>query len=235
MIVKDCLCLIPARGGSKGVPRKNIAIVGGRPLISYSISLGLEAKVQGLVQDVVVSTDDEEIATVAKNEGASVPYLRPGGISSDNAKSVDVVLHALDYFLAQQITYERVLLLQPTTPLRELEDISRSFSLMNNHDAESLISCYMEEYICDEVSYRKNGTQAVPLSPSHNSGARRQDMAPLYIRNGAIYLAKSSYIRNKHSLIADFPLMHVMPKMRSVNIDTKEDMRYLEWLLQNSV
>lgn len=227
------LAIIPARGGSKGIPRKNILDINGKPLIAYSIEVALEAKKKGVISEVIVSTDDLEIAKIAESLGAYVPFIRPESLSNDSAKSVDLMIHAYQFFLAKGIQYDTLVLLQPTTPLRTFEDIKNSIDIYKHSSSSSLITCYKEEYVCDLVSYHKDGHIAIPLNKNHNKGIRRQELQDLYVRNGAIYIVDSSYILETHQVISDTPAMYVMPKNSSVNIDCLDDVEILRWKTQN--
>lgn len=226
------LGLITARGGSKGIPHKNIFEMAGKPLINYTIEPALEAKKEGIIDELIVSTDDKEIADVAQKAGANIPFMRPDYLANDAAKSIDVVIHAVNFYLRQGIECENVVLLQPTAPLRVKADISKSISIFEETKADSLISCYKEDYVCDLVSYYKKDDMGIPLNPKHNKGIRRQELEDLYVRNGAIYIIKSEYLLREKNLISDSPALYVMPKERSVNIDTMYDVRLLEWILR---
>ena len=230
MIMK-VLAIIPARGGSKGVPHKNIIPICGEPLIGYTIKPALEALKLGVIDKLIVSTDDEEIANVSKTLGAEVPFMRPDYLSSDTAKSVDVMIHAVDFYKEQGFDYDTVLLLQPTAPLRSVEDIVESLRLFEKQGTTSLISCYKEEYISDAVTYYKEGDLAIALNPNHNKGIRRQEEKEKFVRNGAIYITTVKQMKNNHRVFDDVPAMYVMPKERSVNIDTIDDVELLEWRL----
>lgn len=225
------LAIIPARGGSKGVPRKNIIPICGKPLIGYTIEPALEAVKFGAIDKLIVSTDDEEIASISRECGAEVPFLRPDFLSSDKAKSVDVMIHAVDYYKQQGVDYDTVLLLQPTAPLRSVEDITESLKLFEREGVTSLISCYKEEYISDAVTYYKEGNMAIALNPNHNKGIRRQEEKEKFVRNGAIYITTVKQMNDNHRVFDDVPAMYVMPKERSVNIDTIDDVELLEWRL----
>lgn len=225
------LGLIPARGGSKGIPHKNIIQIQNKPLICYTIETGVKAKEKGFIDRIIVSTDDEEIAEIAKGAGAEVPFLRPDSLSNDTAKSVDVMIHAYEFYKKQGIEYDTIILLQPTAPLRSYEDIKNSLELFQRANVSSLISCYKEEYVCDLVSYHKDGDLAIALNEKHNEGGRRQELPDLYIRNGAIYITTVSHMIEKHRVFDDVPAMYVMPKERSVNIDCMEDVELLRWKL----
>lgn len=230
MIMK-VLAIIPARGGSKGVPHKNIIPICGKPLIGYTIKPALEALKLRVIDKLIVSTDDEEIANVSKTLGAEVPFMRPDYLSSDTAKSVDVMIHAVDFYKEQGFDYDTVLLLQPTAPLRSVEDIVESLRLFEKQGTTSLISCYKEEYISDAVTYYKEGNLAIALNPNHNKGIRRQEEKEKFVRNGAIYITTVKQMKNNHRVFDDVPAMYVMPKERSVNIDTIDDVELLEWRL----
>ena len=216
------LAIIPARGGSKGVPGKNIIDVCGKPLIYYSIEPALKAKAAGIIDEVIVSTDDDEIADISRKYGASVPFLRPGELSDDKAKSVDLMIHAYDFFLSKEVVFDSILLLQPTSPLRTYEDIEKAVSIFKDKDAISLISCYKAS-IHEYNLYHKLGDWAIGLNPKHNLGIRRQEIEDLYVRNGAFFLVKSDYMHKEKKPFDEKPAMYVMPYERSINIDTMED------------
>lgn len=226
------LCIIPARGGSKGIPDKNIADIGGLPLIAHSILPALKTMEQHLISRVIVSTDSERIAGIARNLGAEIPFLRPEEISGDTSKSIDFILHALDFYASRNEYFDAVLLLQPTSPLRTEEDIQAAIRLFQEHPNDSLISVYEEEYINDLVMYRagSDGFSSEPLNPLHNKGVRRQDHGSLYVRNGCIYISRTELLR-QGLIIGDKPLMYIMPKSKSVNLDTPEDLNLLRKLL----
>lgn len=226
------LCVIPARGGSKGIPKKNIIDVSGKPLIAYTIEPALEAKKQGLIDKVIVSTDSQEIADISVKLGAEVPFLRPDDISGDKAKSVEFMIHALDFYKHQGIHYDAILLLQPTSPLRTSDDLMAALNMYNSSKNDSLISAYEEEYINDLVIYKLDGDgkTSTPVSPLHNKGVRRQDHGSTYVRNGCIYISNVELVY-KGFVIGEKPLMYIMDKNKSVNVDTLEDLELLRKLL----
>lgn len=226
------LGLITARGGSKGIPHKNIIEMAGKPLINYTIEPALEAKKNNAIDELIVSTDDQEIADVSIAAGATIPFMRPEKLANDEAKSIDVVLHAVNFYLSRGIRCENVILLQPTAPLRTKDDIVEAIKVFEKTGADSLISCYKEDYVCDLVSYHKKNDMCVPLNPNHNKGIRRQELEDLYVRNGAIYIIKTEYLLREKNLISDMPAIYIMPKERSVNIDTMYDVRLLECILK---
>lgn len=214
------LALIPARGGSKGIPRKNLVDVAGKPLIAWTVESALRLFHAGILEDVVVSTEDAEIASVCKTLGAGVPFVRPPELADDRAKTVDVVLHALDVLESQGKYFDAVLLLQATAPLRQDEDILASLRIFAQHQADSLISVNAHPELSPLILYRHEGDFGLPFDPNHNKGVRRQDQSPVLVRNGAIYLTRVDYIKEHGRLIGDKPLLYVMPEDRSVNVDT---------------
>ena len=226
------ICIIPARGGSKGIPKKNIIDVRGKPLIAYSIEPAIEAMELGLIDKVIVSTDSIEIADISKNYGAEIPFLRPDDISGDKAKSIEFIEHALSFYKNLGINYDAVLLLQPTSPLRTLEDLISALKLFVESNNDSLISAYEEEYINDLVIYKlsEDGKTSIPVNQLHNKGVRRQEHGSLYVRNGCIYISSTELI-SKGYVIGAAPLMYTMDKNKSVNVDTLEDLELLRKLL----
>ena len=223
------LGIIPARGGSKGIPRKNLAILGGKPLIDHSIEVGLESLASGAIQHLIVSTDDPEIAGRARALGVDIPFMRPARLASDEAKSVDVVTHAFDALAKMEDLYTAAVLLQPTTPLRSARDVIEATALFRKHNAESLISAYRDDTLSPSIMYHVQGDYAKGLDSSHNRGLRRQDHEPIYVRNGAIYIVTRTFLQHGHSLISDKPLIYAMARERSINIDTLSDLELAEW------
>lgn len=226
------LGIIPARGGSKGVPRKNIIDIQGKPLIAYSIEPALKAKNKGIIDELIVSTDDEEIAEISRNLGVEVPFLRPVELSGDKSKSVDLMIHAYNFYSDMNVVYDAVLLLQPTSPLRTADDIDEAVHIFKSTGATSLISCYREESIHEFGLYHKSGDWAVALNKEHNLGTRRQDMPELFVRNGAIYLVRTDYMLCEHNVFDEKPAMYVMPKERSINIDTMKEIVEVRSILE---
>mgnify|MGYP000709871973 CR=1 FL=1 len=226
------LTIIPARGGSKGIKDKNIIDVCGQPLISYSIQQALNLKKHNLIDTVLVSTDCEKIANIAKKYGAEVPFLRPSEISGDKAKSIEFFLHSIDFFEQQNITYDAILLLQPTSPIRSFETLKKSIELFKNYKNKSLISVYKEEYINDLVMYKNVDTKELkPLNSLHNKGVRRQDHGSVFVRNGSIYITSVQYIKSNKLIVSDKPLFIKMNKNESINVDTLDDLKFLRTIM----
>lgn len=225
------LCIIPARCGSKGIPFKNIVDICGKPLIQYTVDIALDLKNNGFIEAVIVSTDCNDIANISRDLGVTVPFLRPEEIAGDKAKSVDFVLHSIQYYENIGIEFDAVIVLQPTSPLKSIDDVQKSIEIFNKNQSDSLISAYKEETINDLIMYHKEDDKAIPLNNDHNKGVRRQDHGAVYIRNGAIYITKVDYLKKEQRIISDIPLMYEMSKNRSINIDTSEDLEYVRNLL----
>lgn len=228
---KRLLVIIPARGGSRGIKNKNIANVCNKPLIAYTIGPALRIKKNGLADEVIVSTDSPKIADITRKSGVNVPFLRPKKISGNKAKSIEFALHAIKHFEKKGIFYDCVVILQPTSPLRQYRDIKEAIKLYLKNKNESLISAYFEEEIDETKLYHKEKKSGIPLSFNHNKGARRQELKKLFIRNGAIYISSVKYIKKYRRIISNTPLLFEMPKSRSLNINTQEDLKTLRKIL----
>jgi CMP-N-acetylneuraminic acid synthetase len=227
------ITIITARSGSKGLPGKNIKILAGMPLIAWSI---VAAQKCSDSSRVIVSTDDNEIAAVARKYGAEVPFLRPQELASDTADSVDVVMHALDWLEEHESRCpDLVLLLQPTSPLREATDISAAITIQKKMDADSVVSVC--EAVCPPQWLRSIDTITGQLLPLSNSQElrRRQDSPKLYQLNGAINLIKSNVLRDKRTFYPEKTYPVIMPRERSVDIDSAFDFHVSELLLRHKI
>jgi len=225
------LAVIPARGGSKGVPRKNIALINQRPLISYTIeaSLGVDR-----ITDVIVSTDDEEIAQVSKNLGAQVPFIRPKELASDTAESAPVIIHALEYMESKQnFNYDVVMMLQPTAPLRTANHINQALDLYSSQTCDSVVSIISVGGYHPFRMKRLVGNKLVNYIEQGFWDMRpRQVLPEAYIRNGAIYLINRNVLLEYKMLIGQNCLGFKMSDEESVNIDTRLDFIMAELLLK---
>lgn len=230
------LAIIPARGGSKGIPKKNLLDVCGRPLITWSIAVGNKLVMNGAIDRSIVSTDNDEIAETSRSHGGDVPFLRPKELAGDTSKTIDCVLHALNVLDPKEERYGAVLLLQPTSPMRDAADIAAAITRFQLAGAESLISCYEEDYVNVQVMYRESGgDRLVPVSPQHNTGGSRQDHGPTWVRNGAVYLTRTSYLRETGHFICDNPMLMKMRKSDSINVNSHDDLVLLRARLCGSV
>ncbi len=221
------LGLIPARGGSKGVPRKNVRQLGGIPLIEWSIRAALCAR---LLASVVVTTEDDQIADVAQRAGARVPFRRPRELARDDSPTLPVVQHALDCLASLGEEYDAVVLLQPTSPFRSAADIDQAIELWNEGDHDTVLSV---RPIPSEFHPRwamlttSEGTIDWAMD-QEDIPTQRQRLDEAYCRDGAIYLSSSSVIRSG-SLFGRRICPIVLADAASINIDTPED-----WLAAES-
>lgn len=220
------LALIPARGGSKGIPGKNIKNLCGMPLIAYTIAAALKSD---FVDDVVVTTDDEEIASVAKRFGAWIPFMRPPELAMDESKTIDCVVHARDSLEEMGESYDALVLLQPTSPLRAAEDIDAAMSVWESHGRLGLCSVSIAESNPLLLRVLGEGGVVHPVV-AQGSTMRRQDVPTYYRVNGSIYINRFSEITLATSL-NDNPIGFVMPRERSIDIDTFEDFRNAEKMI----
>ncbi len=229
---KKYLGVIPARGGSKGIPKKNIKDLDGKPLIAYTIEPAKRAISAGVLDRCIVSTDSEEIASAAQKYGADIPFMRPDYLAEDTAKSVDVILHALSFLEEKGEHYDAVITLQPTSPMRTYEDLIGGIIQFDNNDADSLIAVY-EDVKANGFNYYRMDNRHFRIAehPEHNTGIRRQDMKPMYVRNGALYISDVTLLKSTKHIIGNIPLLYIMPKERSIDVDTIQDFEYIEWLM----
>jgi CMP-N,N'-diacetyllegionaminic acid synthase len=219
------LAIIPARGGSKGIPRKNIKPLAGKPLIGWTIDIAKRVK---SIDRIVVSTEDAEIASIATKLGADVPFLRPVELSTDDTPSIAPVLHALEILQ----DYEWVMLLQPTSPLRSLEDIENLLAFCEERGAPAAVSvCEVSQH--PSWMYRRDTMGYLqPLVTNDPKIYNRQSLPPAYMLNGSIYLARTDWLRERCEFIGPDTLGYVMPPERSVDIDTTIDWLWSEFLIE---
>ena len=221
------LALIPARGGSKGIPRKNIKLFAGKPLIAWTIEAALSSQ---FIDAVVVSTEDEEIAGIARQWNAQVPFLRPATLAQDDTPGIAPVLHALE----QLPHFEAVLLLQPTSPLRTTDDIDACIRLAQRLDAPSVVSI-CEPNIHPYWMYRLGRDQRLRRLMDVESISSRQALPPIYVLNGAMYYARTDWLRQSKALVTDETAAYVMPPERSIDLDTPIDWKLAELLLKENI
>lgn len=226
------LAVIPARGGSKGVPRKNARPVAGKPLVAYAIETALACG--DAFTHVVVSTDDDEIASIARGYRADLPLMRPTELSGDAAPMVPVLQHAVRTVEERDgVTFDLVCLLQPTEPLRAPADILEAIRLAAAGGCDSVISV-VRVYATHPILMKKiEGDELVPYCIPEREGTRRQDYdPPAYMRNGAIYLTRRDVLMEKGSIWGEHIRPYVMPEERSVSIDNELDLKLAEILLR---
>ena len=212
------IAIIPARSGSKGLRDKNIKKMEGRPLLEYSIDAAIQA---GLFSEIMVSTDSEIYAEIARNAGASVPFLRNGETSQDRTSSWEVVREVLANYQKAGKSFETVCLLQPTSPLRKAQDIVEAYRLYCEKKANSVIS------VC-ETEHSPLWSNMLPDSLSmdgfmnEEGSAPRQQLGLYYRINGAVYIVNTEYIKQNSNIYCN-SFAYIMPKERSIDIDTELD------------
>jgi len=228
----NVLVLIPARGGSKRVPGKNIRKLAGKPLIEWTIAAALGHED---VVEVLVSTDDPDIAAVAKAAGACVPWLRPEYLATDTAGSADVALHALDWFEAQRGAVDALLLLQPTSPLRRRTSVKAGLELFYQNMAMALVGVSAVQ-THPYWSYRIHADRLIPFLSSVPKNMRSQDLPPAYMVNGAFYLITPELLRRERTFVpfGSRPFLMDDP-VEAIDIDTEFDWRIAECLAVDEI
>ncbi|WP_052592242.1 acylneuraminate cytidylyltransferase family protein [Aureispira sp. CCB-QB1] len=219
------LYLIPARGGSKGVPNKNIKHLGGKPLIYYSITEALKIAKK---EDICVSTDSIPIKQVVESIGVEVPFLRPDEIASDTATTESVILHALDFYKSRGINYEFVVLLQPTSPLRKAIHIKEAIKLIDE-DTNLIVSVKETDSNPYYVLFQEN-EEGILEKSKKGVFTRRQDCPTVYELNGAIYIIRVSALLELGYQNLKM-IKYLMPKNVSIDIDDEIDFEIAEILL----
>ena len=230
MSSKRILGIIPARGGSRGIPRKNLIKLAGRPLLSYTIEA---AKKSRLLTRTVLSSEDPEIIQEAKKLGADIAFTRPAQLSTDSAGSASVVKHALEEIESQEANkYDYVCLLEPTCPLRISDDIDSALKLLIESGADSVVSVKKIEAPHPVKTLLIKGGYLTPFLPDRwKSSLTRQELEPVFAVNGAVYAVKREVLLKTVSLWGERALPFIMPDERSINIDTPFDAALAEFLL----
>jgi CMP-N-acetylneuraminic acid synthetase len=226
------LGIVPARGGSKGIPRKNLALLDGRPLIAWTIKSALES---GSFERVIVSTDDPEIAEVAQQEGADVPFLRPAEFSGDVAPAIGVIRHALDALgLVIQTASRGVAYLQPTSPFRTADQLREAVALFEEYTPDTLVSVQRVPHSMVPGAQMKPSTESSPLWLESPAGQelRRQEKATLYARNGpAILIVSARDVLEHGRLYGERVLGYEMDRLSSLDIDDPLDLEMVRALV----
>lgn len=221
------VAIIPARGGSKGIPNKNIIEVCEKPLIQYTIESAKQSK---YLDDIIVSTDSEQIANIARNLGASIPFLRPSWLATDESKTIDTVIFTLDKLNEFGEFYDYVVLLQPTQPLRKSLHIDEAIEKIIKYKLESLVSVSkVKEHPILMRTIREDETLKKILNI--NSTIRRQDFPDVYKVNGAIYINKINKSLNKNTSLNDNKLSYIMDEKYDLDIDSMTDLNILKKIL----
>ncbi len=227
------LIVIPARSGSKGIADKNIKLLGGRPLLEWTVDSIRQAKIDNSL--VILSTDSEKYAEIARRIGLTAPFLRPSQYANDSASAIQVAEHALSWF---EFEYgylpEQLMWLQPTSPFRSCASITQAVEMMENRQADSVIGSREIYRNLTSLFDTENGFLK-PLNSNHKMHNNRQDIKPLLTPNGAMYLCKTSVLRDKKSFYGERTLPLIMDSIKGLDIDTPSDWAIAEAFIQHGL
>jgi CMP-N,N'-diacetyllegionaminic acid synthase len=224
------LGIITARGGSKGIPRKNLVQIQGRSLLSFTTEVALASQ----LTRVVLSTDDEEIAAHGRQLGVDVPFMRPAELAKDDTPTIPVLQDVLSRLERQGESYDAVFTLQPTNPLRIVSDIDGAIELLQQTNSDSVIG------FCDVGEHHPARMKAIdqlgrvvdPPFAEQFEGQRRQELAKLYLRDGAVYLTRRQVLMEQNSIKGNDCRAWLIPVQRSLNIDVPYDLQLFQWMVQ---
>lgn len=225
------LAVIPARAGSKGLPNKNILPLADKPLIYWSIKAALSCQV---IDTVVVSTDSERIATISRSAGAEVPFLRPPELATDTASSIDVILHCVEHYNAIGKRFELVVLLEPTSPLREVSDIVQAIKLITQESrAKAVVSvCRVEATHPSFLYSLGKDNQLFPLTAKYGSHLRRQELSPIHYPDGSIYITYTKSLQEKRTFYHSETFAFEVPRWKAIEVDELHDLICADALLR---
>jgi len=229
--VTKILGIIPARGGSKGIPGKNIRMLGGKPLIYYAAQA---AKESGLVNRLILTTDSAEIAEVGRKLGIETPFIRPAHLAQDNTPMFPVIEHALQFVENEGWQPDIILLLQPTAPLRQADHLRAAVNLLVEAKCDAVASVIEvpQHYVPDFVLRLEEG-RLKPFLDGGEKVTRRQDARAAYSRDGTVYAFWRDVFVNKHSIYGDDCRPLLIPRDMSCNLDTMEDWGEVEQKIKN--
>jgi N-acylneuraminate cytidylyltransferase/CMP-N,N'-diacetyllegionaminic acid synthase len=232
---RKVVAVIPARGGSKGLPGKNTRLLAGKPLIAWTIEAALGARSIGRV---ILSTDSEEIAAVGRSYGADVPFMRPSELAQDNSLAIDAYIYTVDRLNADAVkdrsdfpAIDELVVLLPTAPLRESADIDNAVELFHEKNADSVISYYPAPHPLQWHRYIDEKGVICSFFADGNRLANRQEEKEAYLPNGAIYVFKYSVLKERKAYYTDRTYPYLMPASRSVDVDTLDDFQLAEFRL----
>ena len=226
---KDILAIIPARGGSKGVPRKNIKDLCGKPLIQYTIEAAKKSK---YIDRIIVSSDDSEILNTVKNVGIDVPFIRPNEISKDDTPSMDVIMHCLEWLRRNENYIPKyICLLQCTSPFRDEKHIDEAIEKMISENGSSIVSVCESEVSPYCMKKIENG-KLIDFINNNEAYSRRQELPKVYQLNGAIYISEINNLLENKKWYTDNTLGYVMDSASSLDIDTSMDFKIAEVIMK---
>lgn len=225
--------IIPARGGSKSTPKKNIRLLAGKPLIAYTIETAQECK---MLNRTVVSTDNIEIAEVARKYGGDVPFMRPKELALDDTPMIPVLQYAVDFIEKNEnVHVDVVVLLDPTSPFRRVEDIEECIQKLEHENSDSVVTVCEVEHNPYFVMVELDGDKLVPLIKSDKVITRRQDAPKVYRLNAAVYAIKRDVLMNEDKIITDNTMAVIMPQELSSHIDHEIDFVFVEFLIEKGM
>ncbi len=227
--MSGCLCIIPARGGSKRLPRKNIALLAGKPLLAYAIESALESRV---FDNVCVSTEDEEILEVARTYGADLPLKRPPELASDNARIVHVCRYLLEYFAAQGSDYAEFAVLQTTNPFRTAQDVKNAYDIFKSEDTDFVVSLVPYSHPPQRAVWVKNGYVAPYFGRQYIK--QTQLLEQLYQPDGSIVFAKTEAFLKEGEFYGAKVVPYFMPPEKSIDIDSPLDLAWAEFQISRA-
>lgn len=231
---KSVLAIVPARGGSKGLPGKNKRLLQGKPLVAWPIGTALGAKA---VDKVLCTTDDPGIRELALAHGAQAPFLRPAHLASDTASSIDAILHAVDHLAEQGERYDYVLVLEPTSPLTTSADVDAALSALHARraEADAIVGIAKVESTHPEYDVRlgADGLISPYMAPDFKSLKRRQEIEPLHFLEGSLYISTVASLRSERGFYHRRTLGYEVPRWKSIEIDELVDFLFVETLLAN--
>lgn len=225
---KRVLGVIPARGGSKALPRKNLKVVGGKSLIAWAIEVGCSS---AYIDRLVLSSEDDDIIEAAKANGCEVPFRRPAELAQDSTPGIDPVLHAL----GELPGFDYVVLLQPTSPLRTVDDVDGSIAMCVRNKAPACVSvtkCRQHPFL---MYYADSSGRLAPILKDASAFHRRQDYPDVFLLNGAVYVAETAWLRKSKSFLGERTLGYEMPAERSTDIDSEADLQIVSNLLEQQL
>lgn len=229
---KKILAIIPARGGSKGLPGKNIKFLCGKPLIAWSIEQAKESK---YIDEIFVSTDSKEIADVAENFGVSVPFLRPQELASDMSPSSEFVIHTVHYYRSKEIEFDYILLLEPTSPLRKKGDIDNAIELLKENEKSigvvSLGEVHTEHP--NIVKYLSEDGKILPFVNNQTKVTHRQSLSKAYFPYGVVYLVKTEYFEREKKFYEENTTPYFIERWQNYEVDDIFDFLCIESIFNN--
>lgn len=224
------IAIIPARGESKSIPRKNIKLLAGKPLIVYTIETALKCK---LLDRVIVSTDDEEIAAISKKHGAEVPFIRPRELALDATPMLPVLQHAVSYLEQnEKLHIDIVVILQPTSPFRKVSDIENCIEKLKKEKADSVVTVCEAEHNPYFVMMKFQNDNLMPFLKTEKPITRRQDTPKVYRLNGAVYAIRRDVLMNENKIFTNNTKAVIMPQERSIDLDRQLDFEFADFLLE---